>query len=184
MLLLNLNCEKKEEVNLKSLEFKCINIIIQDTSNIPKISFLINVINPNNKKVSLYSNYITNKTRKKSLKQTGFFLECNGVKHPLSQLYPSSAIIISENSSKKILLTYFNTDKNADYNELIKTFDIIYKYNASEINFLNQYRKKMPNIYDYNDNINIKLYNSKVIYSKTIDIEEAIKLTEGKIKYT
>jgi hypothetical protein len=180
-----LSCGQKEETNYKLIA-TCDKIIVQDTIVNHTTNFLVSFKNLNNKDVSLFTNSYSQNYSDKEYDKIGVFLKFNDSDTPIGQFHPSNKFIIEAGKTLKLLFTYSDKYPNMkiafnpheSYKSQLKKVKLYYKYDKV---LMTKVVGKDENLNYINSDFAIDMSKAVIEFRKDINIEEAIRLVDGKI---
>lgn len=177
------SCGQKGGDNYKLIAI-CDKIIVQDTIGNHTTNFLVSYKNPCDKDITIFVNSYTQKSEE--YQKIGAFLELNNSSTPIGQFYPSNKFKIEAGKTFKVLYTYsdkypnmkINFNPNESYKSQLKGVKLYYKFD--EVLMSNVLGEKGNQNY-IKSGFNIDMSKAEIEFRKDLNIEEAIRLVDGKI---
>lgn len=181
-LIIILSCSQKEE-NYKLIA-TCDKIIVQDTVGNHTTNFLVSYKNPYDLDITFFANSYAPNHINKGYEKIGIFLSFNNSDTPIGQFHPLNKFVIEAGKTLKLLYTYsdkypnmkisFNPSEN--YKSQIKRARLYYKFDQTLM------RKAFEKEENYiKSDFAIDMSKANIEFKKDLDIEEAIRLVDGKI---
>lgn len=178
-----LSCGQKEKVNYKLIA-TCDKIIVQDSIENHTINFLVSFKNLNDKDLTLFANSYAQNYSNKEYEKTGIFLKLDGFDTPIAQFHPSNKFIVEAGKTLKLLYTYSDKypnmkiafSQNESYMSQLKKVKLYYKFDHALAGKLFQKEENY-----IKSNFNIDMSKAVIEFKKDLNIEEAIRLVDGKI---
>ena len=177
-----LSCGQKEEDY--KLIATCDKIIVQDTVVNHTINFLVSYKNPYDFDITFFANSYAPNHINKRYEKIGVFLNFNNSDTPLGQFHPLNKFVIEAGKTLKVLYTYSDKypnikipfNKSESYKSQIKRARLYYKFDQT---LMTKAFEKEENYIKSDFAIDISKAN--IEFKKRLDIEEAIRLVDGKI---
>jgi hypothetical protein len=191
LICLTIFCCGNKNVKEYKLSATCEKIIIQDSLNFNVTHFLVSFHNTGQKDIVIFANSYNNKAlQNNKYEQAGIFLKGLNVNTPIGQFHTSNTFYICAGKSIKILYSYgeqypnqkIKFDSKKSLNNQLKDLSLAYIYNKSIMdNILNKKEFDKLDVVTVSEDFNVDMSNANIEYNKKLNIEDVIKLTDGKI---
>lgn len=180
-----LSCGQKQEENYQ-LVATCDKIIVQDTIGNHTTNFLVSYKNSNNIDITLFVNSYAQSHINKEYEKIGAFLKFNNSDTPIGQFHPTNKLVVEAGKTLKVLYTYsekypnmlIDFSQNESYKSQLKNVKLYYKYDEA---LMTKVMGKDENQNYIKSDFAIDMSNVVIEFKKDINIEEAIRLVDGKI---
>lgn len=185
MITLGMFCCVNKKTEIYTLKGICEKIIIQDSTGSKTIHFLISFHNQSNKEIMIYSNSFNKKANKNGkYVDAGIFLKGLNVNTPIGQFHTANTFYINSGKSLKLLYSYGDQYPNQkiDFTNLdkeLKKVTLYYHVNKHVTNVA--FKNNMFNAEVITKDFEIDMTQVLIEYNKNLNVEDAIKLTDGKI---